>query len=84
MTPQEILKRPIITERATTLSERFESVAFEVAKDANKHQIRQAVEKSIYGVDNGGTHVMRNPGKIKRRAMSIGKRPSWEKKGFDL
>ena len=78
MTPQQILRRPIITERASTLNERYNQVAFEVAIAANKHQIRDAVE-SIYGVKVDKIRTMVVPGKLKRRGTDIGKRPKWKK-----
>jgi len=74
----EILLRPIITERATRLSERFNQVAFEVAKKANKYQIRDAVE-TLYGVKVDQVRTMVIPGKLKRRGSSIGKQSSWKK-----
>jgi large subunit ribosomal protein L23 len=74
----EILLRPIITERATRLGERFNQVAFQVAKKANKHQIREAVE-TLYSVKVDKVRTMVIPGKLKRRGSSIGKRPSWKK-----
>lgn len=78
MVAEEVLVRPIITERATEQQERFNRVTFEVARRANKHQIRDAVE-SVYGVTVAGVHTMRVRGKLKRRGLSIGKRPNWKK-----
>jgi large subunit ribosomal protein L23 len=78
MIGQGILKRPIITERATALTERHNQVVFEVARSANKHQIRDAVE-SVYGVKVKGVHTMIVPGKLKRRGTDVGKRPKWKK-----
>jgi large subunit ribosomal protein L23 len=78
MIAQEVLKRPIITERATVLTERFNQVAFEVHRRANKHQIRDAVE-TVYGVKVDGVRTMVVPGKLKRRGTSVGKRPNWKK-----
>ena len=78
MTHQETLKRPIITERASTLSERFNQVSFEVAKGANKHHIREAVE-AIYGVKVARVRTMIIPGKLKRRGTDVGRRSSWKK-----
>ncbi len=74
----KVLKRPIVTERATTLTERHNQVFFEVEKTANKHEIRDAVE-TIYGVKVTDVRTMTVPGKTKRRGTSIGKRPSWKK-----
>jgi len=76
--PQEILKRPLITERASALSERFNQIAFEVNLKANKHQIRDAVE-TVYGVKVTKIRTMIVPGKLKRRGTSIGRRSNWKK-----
>jgi large subunit ribosomal protein L23 len=78
MQTHEILVRPIITERATTAHERLGQVTFEVHKEANKFQIRDAVE-SIYGVSVEAVRTMTMPGKLKRRGQSVGKRPNWKK-----
>ena len=78
METHEILLRPIITERATRLGERFNQMAFRVARKANKHQIREAVE-TLYGVKVDRVRTMVVPGKLKRRGSSIGKRPNWKK-----
>jgi len=74
----QILKRPIVTERATLLTERLNQVMFEVEKCANKHQIRDAVE-AMYGVKVTDVRTMIVPGKVKRRGQSVGKRPAWKK-----
>jgi large subunit ribosomal protein L23 len=78
MRAQEILKRPIITERATTLKERHNQVVFEVAFSATKHQVRSAVE-TVYGVGVTDVRTMIVHGKVKRRGMSFGKLPNWKK-----
>jgi len=73
----EVLRRPLITEKSTTLHVQGK-YAFEVAKEANKHQIRQAVEKA-FNVTVTAVNVMTVPGKTRR----IGKRQvltqSWKK-----
>jgi len=78
MKAQDILIRPIITERATTMKERQNKVVFEVKKEASKHQIKGAVE-TIYGVGVTDVRTMIVHGKLKRRGRSIGKRPNWKK-----
>ncbi|MEM6531402.1 MAG: 50S ribosomal protein L23 [Myxococcota bacterium] len=77
-TQYQILKRPIITERASAISDRFNQVTFEVAIGANKYAIRDAVE-SLYGVKVTNVRTMIIPGKLKRRGQSTGKRPNWKK-----
>jgi len=73
----EVLRRPLITEKNTVLQAQ-NKYAFEVAKEANKHQIKQAVEKT-FSVKVTAVNVMRVPGKTQR----VGKRqvlsPSWKK-----
>ncbi len=73
----EILRRPLITEKNTALQP-LGKYAFEVAKEANKHQIKQAVEKT-FNVAVTGVNVMTVPGKMRR----VGKRQvlthSWKK-----
>ncbi|TNF28876.1 MAG: 50S ribosomal protein L23 [Deltaproteobacteria bacterium] len=73
-----VLKRPVVTERTTELREEDHQYTFEVARDANKVQIRQAVE-SIFGVRvlDVRTSVVR--GKIKRVKRTFGKKPNWKK-----
>ena len=73
----EILKRPLITEKTTLLTER-NVYAFEVAQGSAKHQIKEAVEIA-FKVKVAKVNVMTVPGKMKR----IGRRqvltPSWKK-----
>ena len=78
MDNKSILVRPIITEKASVLTDRNNQVVFEVVRKANKHQIRDAVE-SAYGVEVKKLATMIVPGKLKRRGMSIGKGSNWKK-----
>ena len=75
---KSVLVRPIITEKASALTESNNQVVFEVVRKANKHQIRDAVESS-YGVEVKKLATMIVPGKQKRRGMSVGKRSNWKK-----
>lgn len=60
----EVLRRPIITEKNTMLLAQ-NKYTFEVAWDANKHQIAQAVEKA-FNVKVVAVNVMHVPGKTRR------------------
>ena len=60
----EILRRPVITEKNTALQSQGK-YAFEVAGEANKHQIKQAVEKA-FNVKVTAVNVMTVPGKGRR------------------
>lgn len=78
MNAYEILVRPVLTERATTMQERQNKIVFQVAEGANKHQIRDAVE-TIYGVGVEAVRTLIVHGKTKRRGASMGRRPNWKK-----
>ena len=43
----EVIRRPLITEKTTTMREDGKTVVFEVARDANKIDIRRAIEKLL-------------------------------------
>ena len=73
----EVLRHPSITEKNTALQAQGK-YAFKVASEANKHQIKQAVEKA-FNVKVTAVNVMKVPGKMRR----IGRRQvltsSWKK-----
>ena len=73
----EVLRRPVITEKNTGLQAQSK-YDFEVDCEANKHQIKQAVEKA-FKVRVTTVNVLTVPGKKRR----VGKRevltPSWKK-----
>ena len=77
MNSYDIVKRPIITEHSMDqMADR--KYTFEVAKDANKIEIKNAVEE-IFGVQVEKVTTMRMLGKIKRMGAHSGKRPDWKK-----
>ena len=77
MSSYEIIKKPIITENSMDqMAER--KYTFEVAKDANKIEIKKAVEE-IFGVKVEKVTTMRVLGKVKRMGANSGKRPDWKK-----
>jgi large subunit ribosomal protein L23 len=67
----EILIKPIVTEKMTTLGEDLNRYGFLVNKDANKIQIKQAIEK-MYGVSVDSVNTMRYGGKTKSRFTKSG------------
>jgi large subunit ribosomal protein L23 len=73
----EVLRRPLITEKDTALQTQGQ-YAFEVAKEANKHQIKQAVEKS-FNVKVTAVNVMAVPGKRRRVGRRVVLTPSQRK-----
>ncbi|MBE7030014.1 MAG: 50S ribosomal protein L23 [Ruminococcaceae bacterium] len=73
----DIIIRPIISEKSMDqLADK--KYTFEVALDANKIEIRKAVEQ-IFGVKVAKVTTSRVMGKIKRQGMRMGKRPDWKK-----
>ena len=77
MTSYEIIKKPIITENSMDqMADR--KYTFEVAKEANKVEIKKAVEE-IFGVTVEKVTTMRVLGKIKRMGANSGIRPDWKK-----
>lgn len=77
MSIYDIIKRPIITEKAMEHMER-NKYTFEVAKTANKTEIKKAVE-TIFGVKVEKVNTMNVRGKKKRQGMSVGFTPSYKK-----
>jgi large subunit ribosomal protein L23 len=67
----EILIKPIVTEKMTTLGEDLNRYGFLVHKDANKIQIKKAVEK-MYGVSVSSVNTMIYGGKVKSRFTKSG------------
>lgn len=78
MTPYEILKKPVITEKSTIQKETTNQLSFEVDRRANKLEIRRAVER-IFNVKVVGVRTMQMKGKIKRFGRVLGKRRNWKK-----
>ena len=73
----EVLRRPIITEKGTLMAE-HNQYAFEVAMEANKMMVKEAVEKR-FGVNVLKVNVMRMPGKTRRFGRRVSTTPSWKK-----
>jgi len=73
----DVIRKPIITEKATMASE-DNAVVFEVAIDANKPQIKEAVE-SLFGVKVKAVNTSITKGKAKRFRGQLGKRKDVKK-----
>lgn len=73
-----VLRRPMITEKTTIQKEDNNQVVFRVRRNANKIEIRKAVEKLLgVKVTAVNTSVLR--GKTKRLGQKTGRRPNWKK-----
>jgi large subunit ribosomal protein L23 len=79
----DVLKGPVITEKALKLKESSteagkQLLAFRVAPDATKHAVRQAVE-TIFKVKVDAVRIINYRGKEVRRGRTFGRRPDWRK-----
>jgi large subunit ribosomal protein L23 len=75
---QDIVKRPLITEKSERARESNRQYAFEVHQDATKIQVKNAVEK-LFAVHVTAVRTSIARGKNKRVGRSIGRRPNWKK-----
>lgn len=73
----EVLRRPVVTEKNTLLLTQSK-YTFEVCEDANKRQIKEAVEKA-FKVSVVSVNVIRVPGKMRRAGRRRGMTPEWKK-----
>jgi large subunit ribosomal protein L23 len=75
---RDIVRRPLITERASQLQEEANRYVFEVRGDANKIEIRRAIEE-IFEVTVTKVNTVSVRGKVKRMGRFQGRRASWKK-----
>lgn len=74
----DVIVRPVITEKATEQLDRNQVYTFVVARQANKIEIAQAVEK-LFNVKVNSVRTMHYRGKQRRVGRNVGQRPSWKK-----
>ena len=74
----DIIKRPIVTEKAVTKKDDERTLCFEVAAGANKTEIQQAVEV-LFKVKVEEIRTANNVGKMRRRGKFSGYRSDWKK-----
>lgn len=78
MRPQDIIRRPLITEKSSVQREELNTLAFEVDSRANKIEIRRAVETQ-FKVKVAEVRVAKCHGKVRRQGRFAGRRPDWKK-----
>ena len=78
MIPQEIIIRPLITEKTSIQKELHNQLTFEVDRRANRIEIAQAIE-SLFNVRVAAVKTMQVTGKTKRKGRITGKRRDWKK-----
>ena len=79
MRVQEVLRRPLITEKSTELRDERNIVAFVVDSRANKIEVRRAVETQFQGVKVAEVRIVNMHGKVRRQGRFVGRRPDWKK-----
>jgi len=78
MRTQEVIRRPLITEKSTQQREDKNIIAFEVHRDANKIEVKRAVEAQ-FKVKVAEVRISRVHGKVRRQGRYSGRRPDWKK-----
>ena len=74
----EIIRRPLVTEKGVDKKDNERTLCFEVALDANKTQVKAAVEK-LFKVKVAGVRTATFDGKLRRRGKFAGYRSEWKK-----
>ncbi len=78
MNIQEVIRRPVVTEKGVGLKEAQRTMCFEVSPKANKIQVRAAVER-IFKVKVESVRTVSQTGKLRRRGRFSGYRSDWKK-----
>jgi large subunit ribosomal protein L23 len=76
--PREVLIRPLMTEKTMREKDEHNTVAFRVRPDANKVEIRAAVE-AVFNVKVAAVRTASYEGKLKRMGRFAGRRSDWKK-----
>ena len=77
MNPNDIIIRPVISEKSTLMMEDNKYV-FKVATNANKHTVKMAI-KEIFGVVPENVNIINVRGKNRRLRYRVGKKAAWKK-----
>jgi large subunit ribosomal protein L23 len=78
MKTTDVIRRPLITEKTTVIREDGRTLVFQVARDANKIDIKRAVEQ-LLGSKVESVRTTLSHGKMKRQGRFAGRRPDWKK-----
>jgi large subunit ribosomal protein L23 len=75
---EDVILAPLITEKGSLLSEKSNQVMFRVHRDANKAEIKRAIE-ALFKVKVVDVRTLRNLGKFRRVGKNVGRLPLWKK-----
>ena len=76
--PRDIIQAPLISEKGTALAESANQFLFKVRPEANKIEVKHAVER-LFKVKVIGVRMARYLGKVRRIGRSMGRRSDWKK-----
>jgi large subunit ribosomal protein L23 len=76
--PRTVVRRALITEKGTVLREVRNQYLFEVVRDANKIDIKRAIE-AIFNVKVASVRTQQLLGTVRRQGRFVGKRSDWKK-----
>jgi len=76
--PHDVIIRALVSEKGTRMREKGNKFIFRVRPDANKVEIKRAVE-AIFDVTVEAVRTQNLQGKLKRVSLNSGRRPSWKK-----
>ena len=74
----DVIRRPLITEKTSILREDGKTIVFQVAAQANKVEIKHAIEQ-LLGAKVASIRTSIVHGKFKRQGRFMGQRPDWKK-----
>lgn len=74
----DVIKKPLITEKTTIEKDTKNVVAFVVDRNANKIEVKEAVER-LFKVEVADVNTVNVAGKVKRVGRQVGKRSNWKK-----
>ena len=77
--PRQVILRPLLNEKGEILKERVRGYPFEVARDANKIEIRKAIEQLFDNVKVVKVRTMNRPGKRRRLRFKTGLTRTWKR-----
>ncbi|MDO8835980.1 MAG: 50S ribosomal protein L23 [Vicinamibacterales bacterium] len=78
MNVTDVIRRPLITEKTSILREDGHTIVFDVARDANKIDVKRAVEQ-LFGAKVASVRTALAHGKVKRQGRFAGRRSDWKK-----
>lgn len=76
--PYQVILRPLVTEKGTHQSDRYNAYVFEVAITATKTEIKDAIQ-DLFNVRVVGVRTMNRWGKKRRTRIGYGQGPAWKK-----